>query len=171
MTTPDRRGASPYRSALDRYPSYVRQRDPETTAPSARRPLRPWAVASVAYLLGAAVTFVLGLVLGTLGLAASLLLAVTADDPSTSAVVTMAVAVFALVFAAGVAAQAAYLKRRGAPRPVLASIVATACGNVVGEVAGTLQLGWPVLHVILAATSITVLAVMITASPPPDRTR
>jgi hypothetical protein len=132
---------------------------PLTTA----KPFNVWGVAVLTYLLGTAVTLVLGFVLGMAGflLMTGMALQGNAGDVTTESLTDVTVRVALGIGLVSLAVEAWFIHRRGGPRPVIAPIAARAATLLVGFAITPLALSDGVVTVLGAAVEVAVLGALI----------
>lgn len=127
------------------------------------KPFNAWGVAVLTYLLGTAVTLVLGFVLGMAGflLMTGMALQGNAGDVTTESLVDVTVRVALGIGLVSLAVEAWFIHKRGGSRPVLAPFAARAATLLLGFAIAPLALGDWLVTVAGAAVEIAVLAVLI----------
>lgn len=116
------------------------------------KPFNAWGVAALAYVIGTAVTLVLGFVLGTLGFLVMSGMALTdeAGGPSRDDIISVTLLVAILIGVVSLLVEAWFIHRRGGARPFIAPFVARA---------GSLLVGWAVTPLALDDAPLTVLGI------------
>lgn len=127
------------------------------------KPFNAWGVATLAYLLGKAVLFGIGLVVGWAGL---LLMSAmgflgAGSDLTVDDLMFVAVVVAVALTALSLAIQARFIAKRGGARPVAATVAALVAGLLVGVAATAIALPEAVSMALAAGVEIVVLATVI----------
>jgi hypothetical protein len=127
------------------------------------KPFNTWGVAVLTYLLGTAVTLVLGFVLGMAGflLMTGMALQGNAGDVTTESLTDVTVRVALGIGLVSLAVEAWFIHRRGGARPVIAPIAARAASLLLGFAITPLALTDGVAMVLGAAVEIAVLGALI----------
>lgn len=127
------------------------------------KPFNEWLVATVAYVLGWVVTFVLSFVIGTLGFFVMTGMALTGEpgDPTRDDITRTALAVALTIGAIGLAAESWFIHRRGGARPVVAPLGARGASLLVGLAVTPLALEGSLVTALGIAVEVVLLALLI----------
>lgn len=131
------------------------------------KPFNAWGVATLAYLLGKAVLFGIGLVVGWAGflVMSAMGLVGAGSDLTVDDLMVVAVAVAVALTVLSLAIQARFIANRGGARPVAATVAALVAGLLVGLAATATGLPEGLFMVLSAAVEIAVLATLIKPRP------
>ena len=127
------------------------------------KPFNAWLVATVAYVLGWAVTFLLGFVMGTLGFFVMTAVALTGDpgDPTREDITRTALTVVLVIGVISLAVEAWFIHKRGGARPVLAPLGARGASLLVGFAVTPLALEGSLVTALGIGVEVVLLALLI----------